>query len=779
MRCLLWMTRHLTVIALASLALDLFESPRSEAAELLGTPPNAASSTQPDTNSPAETTGLWEAFSQGSYDLFYQVCSARPQTPDPAPNVGGGTANHTPSSQDDQDAAYLARLASVRAKIVDCKAEQVNQVTQNPKLQSAITDDVSSKIALLIELRHQSADHDASLAYHAQLGQASDPKSDYYKELKDQNQILAAEESVLTSIPMIELPQMQEFIRSQLAMYNDGRGPRPSFDDIQKTVSKGIHDAIWGSANALAKDSLELNKGVQSNGHTLSLAMRESLAQDTGLLESVVSKSGKLTSPERGASCRVDAKYGRGAKIRDNILLVGQVGLTAGGIGLKIVSRLATSLTSLRGAVAVGQVAARSANIVSKVALAANITSGTIQSVKACSSQGQTTGTIQNNACSEISIQEIKQGNCALTVALNSLGAAVSTQIGQKLVGQLLGAELKAPALAKNGSPTRELDLSSPEPEVHIGDTTPVKNPNWSDDSAFVLSKRELEVGKKVLTTQRGEQNLVTQVSADGQFIELTSPGNIKTYLKVDSINGNAVKAYQVDPSKTPLATTSAAYTDGSNIAPLKGSFDPKSLSQDQLAERLTSAQIDSSRTAVGNIQAQQALKEMNQSVAQRIQSGYGLTADDLKEWNRLANKGVLDKEYAAAAGIVRGTQRQVLDESGKLTVNLQEMQVGAGPFLAYIPANQVPEKLHALLGKVNALSPNSSLLDVAEIYQDYIKIHPFIDGNGRTARALVDYAISRLKLPPLPPGQSLPRETLYQSPQELALKIKALYENN
>lgn len=50
---------------------------------------------------------------------------------------------------------------------------------------------------------------------------------------------------------------------------------------------------------------------------------------------------------------------------------------------------------------------------------------------------------------------------------------------------------------------------------------------------------------------------------------------------------------------------------------------------------------------------------------------------------------------------------------------------------------------------QINKLTPLSEVLDTAGwAHQELIKLHPFIDGNGRTARLLIDFIFKRTSLP-------------------------------
>jgi fido (protein-threonine AMPylation protein) len=287
-----------------------------------------------------------------------------------------------------------------------------------------------------------------------------------------------------------------------------------------------------------------------------------------------------------------------------------------------------------------------------------------------------------------------------------------------------------------------------------------------------------------ILLKPRREANSITQISEDGKFIETTSPANVKNYFRVTPGEKGKQELRRVSLKATPFdGAAEKRYVDDQFISNLKGSFDPKTVSSEDLARRLTNAQKQSSTTVLtteGNV-AEDNLLKMNTRVVEKMRSGRDLTVDDLESWNGIVNRYLLKGDFRNGAGQIRGTKKAGYVRGRKVESDLSSTDaflVDPGQIsMKFLPAEQVPKRLNSLIGRVNSLNSKSSLRVVAEIYQEYIKIHPFVDGNGRTARALVDYSLSKMKLPPVPEGRSIPRGALYQSPDELAATIRQLYE--
>lgn len=134
------------------------------------------------------------------------------------------------------------------------------------------------------------------------------------------------------------------------------------------------------------------------------------------------------------------------------------------------------------------------------------------------------------------------------------------------------------------------------------------------------------------------------------------------------------------------------------------------------------------------------------------------LKIEDLRHINGLITKDRVlrrDNFLDGDVSLVRGDQ---------LNVELHQENTG----INYMLAQEVPRALEDLLIKINDLNNQSGLIDVAEIYQDFIFIHPFPDGNGRTSRALLDYLLIKGGFTPLDHSLAT-SHIMHYSPAKLA----------
>lgn len=174
----------------------------------------------------------------------------------------------------------------------------------------------------------------------------------------------------------------------------------------------------------------------------------------------------------------------------------------------------------------------------------------------------------------------------------------------------------------------------------------------------------------------------------------------------------------------------------------------PRGITEQLITEGLESVRLSHSIASpdieddslTGLLQDQKtALEMVFDAVAQR----HPLSHTTLKEWHQL-----LTRHQATAAGrTVNGKRLRIplLKGEYKLRPNNPRRQ-SDGVVHQYCPPEHVRSELDRLLDMYNKIHEQNYATEVeaAWLHHRYIQIHPFQDGNGRTARLLVAYAYAR-----------------------------------
>jgi len=184
----------------------------------------------------------------------------------------------------------------------------------------------------------------------------------------------------------------------------------------------------------------------------------------------------------------------------------------------------------------------------------------------------------------------------------------------------------------------------------------------------------------------------------------------------------------------------------------------------DELGSFLSARQLKTSKNAAKSegekkIKFEQGIKEANLLLAKKLKANKSLTTDDVDLLNFFANQGVDPYEQnalAPVAGVMRGTSnRTVVQNDNLYRIDLTNVQVEQGwnnhSILNFLPANEVPAKMTKLLTEVDKITPSTDPLAIFSLYRNFIQIHPYMDGNGRTARMLLNYMLLKAQMAPSP----------------------------
>ncbi len=117
------------------------------------------------------------------------------------------------------------------------------------------------------------------------------------------------------------------------------------------------------------------------------------------------------------------------------------------------------------------------------------------------------------------------------------------------------------------------------------------------------------------------------------------------------------------------------------------------------------------------------------------------ITGDGILKLHKIITKGVLDDPKNS------GHYRTPADEKDRGRVVVVE-RIGRARRITFMPpeAKKVPEQMKELIVWLNSKegSELDSVLEAGITHYEFVRIHPFVDGNGRTARALASLILLR-----------------------------------
>jgi len=294
--------------------------------------------------------------------------------------------------------------------------------------------------------------------------------------------------------------------------------------------------------------------------------------------------------------------------------------------------------------------------------------------------------------------------------------------------------------------------------------------------SATLQSSTKFEPGEYLrLLTERPELFLIEDVSKDKKYIAVIDPLGERFYFERE-IHHPFVTLKRVDLKQTKFSDVTKQWT---KIRPIERSFSIKGKNLKELSEFLTQSQLEASLTAMspGNDldKIYKSVMAANQNMLMRLQNSESLTVASLNTVNELIAEGGA-KESLGVAGLVRGTKGTKVIGGKKYRYDLTGIVTSIGapdPMAHFTTAEKVPAKFEELIADVNNLNRKSTIRDVAEIYRRFIFLHPYTDGNGRTAKILTDYCLIKIGFPPLAHDYEFTRDAVYRSLPELEWQFR------
>lgn len=130
-------------------------------------------------------------------------------------------------------------------------------------------------------------------------------------------------------------------------------------------------------------------------------------------------------------------------------------------------------------------------------------------------------------------------------------------------------------------------------------------------------------------------------------------------------------------------------------------------------------------------------------------EKGRELSEADIREWNKI----ILVRPYWKEAITQSGQATQKLIEPGKYKSSPNSVRLPNGELFAYASPEETPMLMSELMEWYRGQSSNKEMhtLELAALlHYKFVRIHPFDDGNGRTARLLMNYVLLKMGLPPV-----------------------------
>lgn len=131
------------------------------------------------------------------------------------------------------------------------------------------------------------------------------------------------------------------------------------------------------------------------------------------------------------------------------------------------------------------------------------------------------------------------------------------------------------------------------------------------------------------------------------------------------------------------------------------------------------------------------------------VKGDYPLTENFIRELHILLLKSPYDVDAITADG--QPTQRRISVEQYKTTPN--HVLTKTGEIFRFATPEETPALMHDLLDWYRAKIEEPDfdpIILAAEFHYKFIRIHPFDDGNGRTARILMNFILMRFGYPPV-----------------------------
>lgn len=287
----------------------------------------------------------------------------------------------------------------------------------------------------------------------------------------------------------------------------------------------------------------------------------------------------------------------------------------------------------------------------------------------------------------------------------------------------------------------------------------------------------EVELGKRYEVSARLPRFMLLRTSTNG-IHEMRGFGAESRYFRRRVVDGR-IEWIGVEAPASVVWDQSLPLQSG----PIRlGRVNYSTMDRAELERRVAANAGEASRTVKNTLSspnperaraAAQGLIDAAKYILKMIDKNEPFTLQKLEGLHAAVANGTIQTPNGdLGLGLLRGSGvRCVRSGGGFLAADMSQTSVRMGEqnVMSYTAPQDVRTVLQELLNRINAVNPQTPPSEVADIFTQFIAIHPFIDGNGRTSRMLLQYMQIKMGAPIGPIDENAAFRAFYLRPEELA----------
>jgi hypothetical protein len=155
------------------------------------------------------------------------------------------------------------------------------------------------------------------------------------------------------------------------------------------------------------------------------------------------------------------------------------------------------------------------------------------------------------------------------------------------------------------------------------------------------------------------------------------------------------------------------------------------------------------------------------------IDKKQGFTIDKLEELHATVANGTIQTPNGdLGLGMLRGSSPRCAKSGNSYVIadmSHTSVRMGEQKIISYTAPQDVRKTIQSLLNRINAVNSSTPASEIADIYAQFLETHPFIDGNGRTSRMLLQYMQIKMQAPISRLNEKAAFMAFYLKPTELS----------